>query len=247
MREMTWLVVVVFCLSQQVLGLTLTQLKVPPFGLGGQSARLVCEYDSQGEQVYSVKWYKGGLEIFRFLPSSAPPLSVFPRPGVNILQSQSNATVLQLTNLTVATTGRYRCEVSTEAPVFRTESKYGDLLVIVLPSAPPQISGENRTSLAQLAPGDLLLLSCRSDQSKPAADLGWTINGHKVPGENVEQEPIFEDERTGLYSSESSLNITLTEEHFTEDGKIEISCTASIGSLSSRARTGSRVDEEDVL
>ena len=187
MREMTWLVVVVFCLSQQVLGLTLTQLKVPPFGLGGQSARLVCEYDSQGEQVYSVKWYKGGLEIFRFLPSSAPPLSVFPRPGVNILQSQSNATVLQLTNLTVATTGRYRCEVSTEAPVFRTESKYGDLLVIVLPSAPPQISGENRTSLAQLAPGDLLLLSCRSDQSKPAADLGWTINGHKVTSSHPQE------------------------------------------------------------
>ena len=46
-----------------------------------------------------------------------------------------------------------------------------------------------------------------------------------------------------MYSSHSSLNITLTEQHFTEDGKIEISCTASIGSLSSRARTGSKVGE----
>ena len=34
---------------------------------------------------------------------------------------------------------RYRCEVSTEAPMFSTESKYGDLLVIVLPSSPPQV------------------------------------------------------------------------------------------------------------
>ena len=123
---------------------------------------------------------QGGLEIFRFLPSSAQPLSVFPRPGVEILLSQSNSTVLQLTNLSLATTGRYRCEVSTEAPVFRTESKFGDLLVIVLPSAPPVISPENNSSLAQLAPGDLVLLSCRSDQSKPAADLAWTINGHEV-------------------------------------------------------------------
>ena len=155
-------------------------IKVPPFGLGGQSVSLVCEYDSQGEEVYSVKWYKGGLEIFRFLPSSAQPVSVFPRPGVNIMQSQSNATVLHLTNLSIATTGRYRCEVSTEAPVFRTESKYGDLLVIVLPAAPPQITSENSSSLTQLAPGDLLLLSCRSDQSKPAADLTWTINGQEV-------------------------------------------------------------------
>ena len=181
-REITGIrgLLVVLCLCQQALALTLTQLKVPPFGLGGQSASLGCEYDSQGEEVYSVKWYKGGLEIFRFLPSSPQPLSVFPRPGVNILEAGSNSTVLQLTNLSVATTGRYRCEVSTEAPVFRTESKYGDLLVIVLPSAPPQISPENSSSLAQLAPGDLVSLSCTSDLSKPAADLTWTINGHQV-------------------------------------------------------------------
>ena len=137
--EITGLVVVVLSLCQRAPALTLTQLKVPPFGLGGQSANLVCEYDSQGEQVYSVKWYKGGMEIFRFLPGSPQPLTVFPRPGVTISQTHSNATVLQLTNLTVSSTGRYRCEVSTEAPVFRTESKYGDLLVIVLPSAPPKV------------------------------------------------------------------------------------------------------------
>ena len=34
---------------------------------------------------------------------------------------------------------RYRCEVSTEAPMFSTESKHGDLLVVVLPSTPPVI------------------------------------------------------------------------------------------------------------
>ena len=180
MRGITEILLLSLSLSQYALALSLTQLQVPPFGLGGQSVSLVCEYDSQGEEVYSVKWYKGGLEIFRFLPSSAQPVSVFPRPGVNIMQSQSNATVLHLTNLSIATTGRYRGEVSTEAPVFRTESKYGALLVIVLPAAPPQITSENSSSLTQLAPGDLLLLSCRSDQSKPAADLTWTINGQKV-------------------------------------------------------------------
>ena len=165
---------------QQTSALTLTQVKVPPFGLGGESARLVCEYDSQGEEVYSVKWYKGGLEIFRFLPGSSQPITVFPRPGVTIRENQSNATVLELTNLTVSSTGRYRCEVSTEAPVFRTESKYGDLLVIVLPSSAPKISGDNMTSVELLAPGDCLLLSCTSDLSKPAADLTWTINGDQV-------------------------------------------------------------------
>ena len=99
---------------------------------------------------------QGGLEIYRYLPSSSPAVAVFARPGVNIDTSRSNATHLHLAQLSVASTGRYctvlyctvlhctlycryRCEVSTEAPMFSTESKYGDLLVIVLPSSPPQV------------------------------------------------------------------------------------------------------------
>ena len=50
---------------------------------------------------------------------------------------------------------RYRCEVSTEAPMFSTESKYGDLLVIVLPSRPPQVP--HTTSTQILACGVVLL------------------------------------------------------------------------------------------
>merc|ERR1711910_253734 len=126
------------------------------------------------------------------------------------------------------------------------EGKYGDLLVIVLPSAPPKISGDNSSSVDLLAPGDTLLLSCSSDQSKPAADLTWTINGHQVPQENVEHQPITESETSQLYPSHSSLNISLTKQHFTEDGKIEISCTASIGSLSSRTKTGSAVKKKKI-
>ena len=63
---------------------------------------------SQGDQVYSVKWYKGGLEIFRHIPTNSPPMAVFSRPGVNIDTKLSNSTLLHLSNLTVASTGRYR-------------------------------------------------------------------------------------------------------------------------------------------
>ena len=59
----------------------------------------------------------------------------------------------------------------------------------------------------------------------------------------MEHQPITESETSQLYTSHSSLNISLTKQHFTEDGKIEISCTASIGSLSSRTKTGSAVEE----
>jgi len=227
--------------------LSLSQVNVPPFGLGGQSVELGCEYDTQGDQVYSVKWYKGGLEIFRHIPTNSPPMAVFSRPGVNIDTKLSNSTLLHLSNLTVASTGRYRCEVSTEAPMFSTESKYGDLLVIVLPSHPPQISGDNNVSFEFLAPGDNVQLSCRSDQSKPAADLIWLINSEKVNETNVETLPITSHNDTLLFSSNSFLNITLTKEHFTQDGKIEISCVASIGSLQTSTNTGSASDSEDIL
>merc|ERR1711976_624836 len=227
--------------------LSLGQVNVPPFGPGGQSVELGCEYDTQGDQVYSVKWYKGGLEIFRFIPSNTPPMAVFTRPGVSIGTEQSNATLLHLTNLTVASTGRYRCEVSTEAPMFSTESKYGDLLVIVLPSHPPKISGAGNKSLSYLAPGDHVQLTCHSDQSRPAADLTWSINGNKVDEANVETLPIMSHNETLLFSSQSQLNISLTKEHFTDDGKIEISCVASIGSLQTSVNTGSASDSEDIL
>ena len=40
-----------------------------------------------------------------------------------------------------ASTGRYRCEVSEEGPMFATDSAYADLLVVVTPQNGPSISG----------------------------------------------------------------------------------------------------------
>ena len=92
----------------------------------------------------------------------------------------SNETILSLSNLDVMSTGRYRCEVSTEAPMFSTESDYGDLLVIVLPAQPPEIIGKNSSVVEYLAPGDSVEMNCTSRESKPAADLRWFINGKMV-------------------------------------------------------------------
>ena len=92
------------------------------------------------------------------------------------IQAWSNATSIKLVNTSLASTGRYRCEVSTEAPMFSTESKYGDLLVLVLPAMAPVIMGGEE----EYSPGDFLHLNCSSYESKPAADLTWYINDIKV-------------------------------------------------------------------
>ena len=75
--------------------LLLRNVTVPPFRLGGGSAVLGCDFDPQGEQVYSVKWYKGGQEIFRFLPSRPDNLmTVYSRPGVIIDKVNHNISSL---------------------------------------------------------------------------------------------------------------------------------------------------------
>lgn len=55
-------------------------LAVPP----GSSATLTCHYDLEGDPLYTVKWYKGRQEFFRYVPKELPHTRVFPLPGVNV-------------------------------------------------------------------------------------------------------------------------------------------------------------------
>ena len=48
----------------------------------------------------------------------------------NTLQKRSGDREVTLTGLAQKSTGRYRCEVSTEAPSFATVSNYGDMVLV---------------------------------------------------------------------------------------------------------------------
>lgn len=50
----------------------------------GSSTKLECTYDLEGENLYSVKWYKDGDEFFRYLPKSVPEIQVFEQQGIYI-------------------------------------------------------------------------------------------------------------------------------------------------------------------
>ena len=56
--------------------------------------------------------------------------TIYARPGVNVDAGRSGDREVTLTNLGQKSTGRYRCEVSTEAPSFATVSNYGDMVVV---------------------------------------------------------------------------------------------------------------------
>lgn len=50
----------------------------------GQSAQLHCHYELSGAPLYSVKWYRGNLEFYRFSPFENPPAKIFPFTGIKV-------------------------------------------------------------------------------------------------------------------------------------------------------------------
>jgi hypothetical protein len=62
----------------------MVSLKVPPTTDIYDPVTLICEYDLQGGNLYSVKWYKDESEFFRYTPDYHPQCQSFPTPGISL-------------------------------------------------------------------------------------------------------------------------------------------------------------------
>ena len=62
----------------------MVSLNVPPTTDIYDSVTLSCEYDLQGGNLYSVKWYKDESEFFRYVPDYQPQCQAFPAPGISL-------------------------------------------------------------------------------------------------------------------------------------------------------------------
>lgn len=220
--------VILSTVTNVVDSIRLDHVGVPSYAIQGKQAVLECPYDLEGSSLYSVKWYKNGREFFRFLPKNPHPMTVYVREGVDVDKDRSNEKRVTLTNLVHSTTGRYRCEVSTEGPSFDTVSQYGDLLVVVLPEKGPLITGGKlRYSL-----GDRVNVNCTSENSKPAADIRWFINGQPASREFLVTYPIRNNSYGTLHTSVVGLRFEAQRQHFSpDDGDMKLKCTASIGDI----------------
>ena len=47
--------------------IVLRKVGVPAYAVQGKEAVLSCDYDLEGQDLYAVKWYKNGLEFYRYL------------------------------------------------------------------------------------------------------------------------------------------------------------------------------------
>ncbi|XP_042243410.1 uncharacterized protein LOC121880314 [Homarus americanus] len=137
-------VLFLLALTRPGTGLSILETVIPVYKIRGEDAVLNCHYDLEGEPLYSVKWYKDDEEFYRYMPGSVQTQSIFPRPGVTVDPSKSNASRVVLKRLDFRSSGLYRCEISVEDS-FNTLNRFGRMMVVELPR-PPHISQVLRTS-----------------------------------------------------------------------------------------------------
>ncbi|XP_046620159.1 uncharacterized protein LOC124305127 isoform X2 [Neodiprion virginianus] len=148
--------------------------------------------------------------------------------GVTVVEQKEANTEhsVRLTNLTLETSGQYKCEVSTEAPVFAIGYKLANLTVVSLPERKPDITG----LYSHYAVGANVTANCTSWPSKPPASISWTVNGEPVPSENtiVYKQPSPTAAKGGR--TISGLRLEADARYFERDGgTATLRCIAMVG------------------
>ncbi|XP_011638542.1 uncharacterized protein LOC105428136 [Pogonomyrmex barbatus] len=201
-----------------------------------------CNFNLDKELLYSVKWYKDGHEFYRYAPREAPMVVTFPVAGVNVNRNESTQNLVVLSNVNLTSSGRYRCEVSGEAPAFETVSDHGDMTVVVLPNEGPQITGGRPTYQVD----DVVHMNCTSAPSKPPAILAWYINDVEVRNPDYLTGPNITVEKNGLETARLGLKFRVANKHFNQ-GDMKLKCIATIASVYLRSNEESVAGDESVL
>ncbi|XP_014244375.2 uncharacterized protein LOC106663799 [Cimex lectularius] len=232
-----------FASTDALQGLRHVRVHVPVAVKVGDSAILRCLFELGEDTLYSVKWYKGGREIFRYLPRDTPSIKIFPIIGLedlHIEKSKSNATHLFIKKVTINLSGRYSCEVSADAPSFRTAFAFGNMNIVVVPKTLPEVHGMK----PRYRVGDVLKATCVSKNSRPAANLTWALNGNLIDSEHIIKTSVRNEVKTNLETSISTLSIELQRHHFSESGRLKLRCTASIHNIYWRTSENSAEEEK---
>ncbi|XP_043470000.1 uncharacterized protein LOC122503498 [Leptopilina heterotoma] len=188
---------------------------------------LLCDYDLDGSELYSVQWYKDGNEFFKFTPFSNPPGYFYDGSNifVDIKQSDEKRVTIVNKNRRGGTNlaGTYACEVSTEAPLFLTTYVEANMSVAVPPKSAPVVDG--------LRPyyevGDIMRAECTSAPSHPPAVLTFLLNEKEVSQSSTEytQNDVHV---VGNYATTThqEFSLLLEQEHF-QNGRLTVTCEAS--------------------
>lgn len=225
-----------------ITALRMTTLQIPQHVVFNETIRMQCNFSLDNELLYSVKWYKDGHEFYRYVPKDEPMVQIFPVAGVNVNAHHSTERSVVLNNVDLSSSGRYRCEVSAEAPAFQTVSEHADMTVVVLPNEGPLISGGR----SRYQVGDVVRLNCTSAPSKPAALLTWFINGEPADALYLKGPHITAIDVRGLETAVLGLEFRVASKHF-KRGDMKLKCLATIAAVYLQSNEESVEGDERIL
>ena len=216
-------------------GISNLHLTIPKYAMRGNDVSFISSFNLQDDKLYSIKWYRGTYEIFRFIPSETPPAKVFPLEGFNV-SSASTRNTLTLFNISFLNSGAYSCEVTAEDS-FYTIYANKSMLVIDLPDNKPLITGETLALGNRVGIGETVHALCTSWQSYPPTNLTWFINGELAVDEyRLSYE--LDEEYDHTYTSILRIEFVVQAVHFRRiNGTVGINlkCTSSMFSFYSES------------
>nr|XP_027220810.1 uncharacterized protein LOC113813072 [Penaeus vannamei] len=193
--------------------LRIEDVSIPEYKVRGSSARLTCTYSLGDFTLYSLKWYKGDKQFYQYIPGNKKTKNTFVVPGVNVDVDMSSAVTVVLKDVELETSGKYKCEVITEGPLFHTKIGEGNMTVIV-------------TSLER----ERVHVNCTSPYSKPAATLEWHINDELLRKPSWLRRYPAQQEPDGLETAVLGLTFVTKRSHF-PGGDLRLKCVAKIATI----------------
>ncbi|KAG4077653.1 hypothetical protein HA402_012964 [Bradysia odoriphaga] len=204
------------------LSLRITDLQIPEFMVKNSSVQLSCDFDLEGAELYSLKWFVSNHEFYRFVPNEIPEQKVFPGYGINVDLKNSSMKVVTIRSTNISPDSTFTCEVSSDAPFFDSVTQSGVIKNInTLPKQGPKITG-----LSSNVIGDSIFLICSSIGSKPAAQLTWLLNEQPI-NKNKLGHYIVTPAENNLEISSLGLNFVIDNNSF-QCGSMKLKCIASI-------------------
>ncbi|XP_071535155.1 cell adhesion molecule 2-like [Panulirus ornatus] len=220
--SLSWMLPVIAFLVQGSSTIRITRVRVPPtLEVGGQGD-LDCTWQEDNDQMYSIKWYQGAHEFYRYTPTARNPVQIFDPPTLDVDREKSWGGSVRIANVSLAAEGPFHCEVSADGPTFHTASDAATVKIVDLPDGGPVIKGLRSHYL----PGDWVDLTCVSRRSRPAPRLSFTINNQPAsPGWLEPQGNQMDHE--GLTTSSLQLRFSLRP-RLLQDGDALVRCVSEI-------------------
>ncbi|KAJ8917981.1 hypothetical protein NQ315_011434, partial [Exocentrus adspersus] len=208
---------------------------IPPAVRIMDKVTLQCKYDLEGEPLYTVKWYKGSKEFYRYIPKELPNTQVFPLPGIDVDLSKSTPNEVVLRDVQPEVSGKYKCEVSSDAPNFYTYQDSGYMHVIDVPIDDPVVF----ISKELLEIGYTIRGNCTTPPSYPAANVTWYLNGRKINESYMKRIPVewpysTSTRRTPVITS-AGLELEINADTF-RGGQARLECVVSLFNLYNREK-----------